>query len=74
MYRSQTQETVSRPVGQIEEEIDADSDDSLQLIQTLGDGREGRQPPIKVHVEVDNCSVPMEVDTGASVFIMAEAT
>ena len=65
---------VSQPVRQVGEETDADSDDSLQLIQTLGDGREGRQPPIKVHVEVDNCSVPMEVDTGASVSIMAEAT
>ena len=65
---------VSRPVRQIGEGIDADSDDSLQLIQTPGDGRESRQPPIKAHVEVDNCSVPMEIDTGASVSIMAEAT
>ena len=28
---------------------------------TLGDGHEGCKPAIKVHVEVDNCSVPMEV-------------
>ena len=56
------------------EETDADSNDSLQLIKTLGGGGEGYQPPIKVHVEVDNCSVLMEVDTGASMSIMAEAT
>ena len=62
----------SRPVRQVGEETD--SDDSLQLIQTLGEGQEGRQPPIQVHVKVDNCSVPMEVDTGASVSIMSEAT
>ena len=62
----------SHPVRQVGEETD--SDDSLQLIQTLGEGQEGRQPPIQVHVEVDNCSVPMEVDTGASVSIMSEAT
>ena len=51
-----------------------DSDDSLQLIRTVGDGQEGHQPPIKVHVKVDNCSVAMEVDTGVSVSIMTEAT
>ena len=32
----------SRPVQQVGEETD--SDDSLQLIQTLGEGPEGRQP------------------------------
>ena len=51
----------SRPVRQVGEETD--SDDSLQLIQTLGEGPEDCQPPIKVHVEVGNFSVPMEVDT-----------
>ena len=65
---------VSRPVRQIGQETDADLDDSLPLIQTFGDELEGRQPPIKVHVEVDNFSVPMEIDAGASVSIMAEAT
>lgn len=34
--------------------------------------RQGRTPPIKVHVEVDKISIPMEVDTGASVAIMSE--
>ena len=65
---------VSQPVQQVREETDADSDDSLQLIQNLGDGREGSQLPIKVHVEVDNWFVHLEVDTGASVSIIAEAT
>ena len=31
-----------------------------------------RLPLIKVPVELDHCSVPMEVDTGASVSIMVE--
>ena len=29
-----------------------------------------RLPPIKVHMELNHCSVPMDVDTGASVSIM----
>ena len=31
--------------------------------------QDGRTPPIKVHVEVEGVSIPMEVDTGASVSI-----
>ena len=30
------------------------------------------QPPVKVHVQIDNRSVPVEIDTGASVSIMSE--
>ena len=41
-------------------------------IYTLEQGRDARLPPIKVPVELDHCSVPMKVDTGASVSIMAE--
>lgn len=62
----------SRPVRQVGEETD--SGDSLQLIQTLGDGQVGCKPAIKVHVEVDNCCVPMGVDTGASMSYMSKAT
>ena len=44
----------------------------MQHVYTLEQERDARLPPIKVHVEINNCSVPMEVDTGASVSIMSE--
>ena len=44
----------------------------MQHIYTLEQERDVRLPPIKVHMELDHCSVPMEVDTGASVSIMPE--
>ena len=50
-------------VQQVDEESDIDSDDSIQPILTVNQGQEGRLPPIKVLVEVDGCSIPMEVDT-----------
>ena len=40
---------------------------------TVQQGREGRVPPIKVQIKLDECCVPMEVDTGASVSLMSEA-
>ena len=81
--KSQTQPTshgtkpkrsTSQPVRQVDEESDAESDDSMQPILTVKQGCDGRQPPIKVHVGVDKCSIPMEIDTGASVSIMSETT
>ncbi len=44
----------------------------MQLIMTVKQRQDGRTPPIKVHVEVDKVSIPMEVDTAASVSIMSE--
>ena len=41
---------------------------------TLQRTQDGRTPPIKVHVEVEGVSIPMEVDTGASVSIVSENT
>lgn len=51
-----------------------ESDGSMQPIYTytVEQIRDSRLPPIKVHVELDSCNVPMEVDTGALVSIMAE--
>ena len=60
----------SHTVQQVDES-DIDSDDSIQPILTVNQ-RQGGLPPIKVLVEVDGCSIPMEVDTGASVSIMSE--
>ncbi len=32
-----------------------------------------RQPPLKVQIEVDECMIMMEVDTGASISIMSKS-
>ena len=66
-----TRPTGSQPVRQIEEE--SDSDDYTHLVAAVQQGREGRVPPIKVQIKLDECCVPMEVDTGASVSLMSEA-
>ena len=62
----------SQPVRRMDEESDTDSDDSMQPTMTIKQRQDGRTPPIKVHVEVDKVSIPMGVDTGASVSIMSE--
>ena len=69
---SQSRRPTSQPVRQVDEESEDDSDDSMQHVYTLEQERDARLPPIKVHMELDHCSVPMEVDTGASVSIMPE--
>ena len=66
----------SQSVRQVEEDSDSgsDSDEEVQPILTVGQVREGRSPPIKVPVTIDNGVVPMELDTGASVSLMSQAT
>ena len=44
----------------------------MQPIMTVNLGSVSCSPPIKVHVEVDKISIPMEVDTGASVSVKSE--
>ena len=54
-----------RPICQVENEPGGDSEDSLedvQVLQQIG----GKLPPSKVTVQVDDCKIPMEIDTGAS--------
>ena len=63
---SQSRRPTSQPVRQEDEESEDDSDDSMQHVYTLEQKRDARLSPIKVHMELDHCSVPMEVDTGAS--------
>ena len=70
--RTRRTATNSQPVRQVDEESDTDSDDFMQPIMTVKQRQDGRTPPIKVHVEVDKVSIPLEVDTGASVSIMSE--
>ena len=62
----------SHSVRQVGEESDIDVEDSLQPILTVQQ-RSDRTPPIQVHVEIDKCTVAMEVDTGTSVSLMGEA-
>ena len=69
---TQSRRPISQPIRQVGEESEDDSDNSMRPIYTLEQGRDTRLPPIKVHVVLDHCSVPMEVDTGASVSIMPE--
>ena len=59
---------------QVDEESDIDSDDSNQAMMTIEQKQDSRTPPKKVHIELDKVRVPMEVDTGASVSLMAENT
>ena len=62
----------------MDEESDDGSDDSMQdpqeAIKTVEQRQKGQTPPIKVQVVVHKVSIPMEVDTGASVAIMSEST
>ena len=62
----------SRPVRQVAEDSESDADDPMQPIMTANLRSVSCSPPIKVHVEVDKISIPMEVDTGASVSVMSE--
>ena len=60
--------------GVNDDKIRRNSDDSdEQPIMTVRQGQEC-SPPMKVHVVINETTVPMEVDTGASVSIMGEAT
>ena len=63
----------TQPVQRIADGCEDYTDDDLQPVLTVN-GPGGSLPPIRVHVLVDNCSVPMEVDTGASVTLMSETT
>ena len=62
----------AQPVRQVDEESDTDSMEPV--IMTVQRTQDGRTPPIKVHVEVEGVSIPMEVDTGASISIVSENT
>ena len=61
----------SQPVRRVGDDSEDDSDDSSQPVMTVR-GPGNSLPPIKVHVVVDDCSMPMEVDTGASVRLISE--
>ena len=63
----------SRPIRQVENEPGGESEDSLediQVVKQIG----GKMPPLKVCLQVDECEIPMEIDTGASMSIMSETT
>ena len=43
------------------------------MIKVVDHDKETRVPPIRVALALDSCSMPMEVDTGASVSIVSES-
>ena len=61
----------SQPVHRVGDDSEDDSDDSSQPVLTVR-GPGDSSLPIKVHVVVDDCSLPMEVDTGASVSLISD--
>ena len=63
----------SKSIRQVGNESGGDSEDSLEGIQALKQ-LGGKMPPLKVWVQVDECKIPMEIDTGASLSIMSEVT
>ena len=61
-----------RNVGDSEEEKEEDVDsEELSHLQSRGTSK---SPPIMVEIKVDDCTLPMEVDTGASVSLMSYST
>ena len=63
----------TRAVRQVQEEEEPDSEDSTTLYHVRSHGMT-KTPPIVVEVQVDDCIIPMEVDTGASMSLMSEST
>ena len=61
----------SQLVCRVGDDSEDDSDDSSQPVLTVR-GPGDCSPPIKVHIVVDDCSLPMEVDTGASETLFRE--
>ena len=57
----------------MEDDPGGDSEDSLEDIQVVKQAG-GKLPPLKVSLQVDECEIPMEIDTGASMTIMSEDT
>ena len=55
--------------GDSNSELESDELD-IHQVKAVSDNK-GSLPPIKVHVGLDDCIIPMEVDTGAAMSIMA---
>ena len=58
----------------MEDDPGGDSEDSLEEVQAVNQSGGGKLPPLKVCLQVDECEIPMEIDTGASISIMSEDT
>ena len=57
-----------RQIRQVEDDPGGDSEDSLEDIQVVKQAG-GKLPPLKVSVQVDECEIPIEIDTGASTYV-----
>jgi len=72
-FKKQGTATRRKPVRYVEDDSGSDAEgDSLLHICTVSKPN-SKTPPIQVKIIVDECNVDMEVDTGASVTIMAES-
>ena len=67
----------ARTVAGVEEEEEVEDDhhhNSSQPLCHVDSSQVSPSPPIQVRVKLDECVVAMEVDTGAAVSLMSEAT
>ena len=62
-------QSVRQVGGETEAESEMDSEETLCVVKLP----RGHLPPLKVQVLVDDCRIPMEIDTGASRSIMSES-
>ncbi len=69
--RSNKTKQEARPVGRICEDSEESEEDFENYILAVK-SPEKPMPPLKVRMVLDDCSLPMEIDTGASRSIMSE--
>ena len=75
-----TKRRKSRKVGRLGDEEDEESEEEIdeeecnKLFHVAKGPSSINAPPIKVKVRVDECVISMEVDTGAAMSLMSEAT
>ena len=59
-------QSVHQVGGETEAELEMDLEETLCVVKLP----RGRLPPLKIQVLIDDCRIPMEIDTGASRSIM----
>ena len=62
-----------KQIRQVEDDASGESSDSLGDVLVLKQTG-SKLPPLRVSLQLDDCKITMEVDTGASVSIMSEDT
>ena len=62
-----------RQIRQMEDDPGGDTEDSLEGIQ-VAKQTGSKLPPLKISLQVDECEIPMEINIGASMYIISEET